>query len=503
VVPFLLLIMNHTLEHSIKKTKQEPNFFYGNAYFSLFSLDLIHNRISLYQKREVVFLKRKIVLNILLVVVLLMVTACGSASNNNNSASNAPKETNSNTAKEEPKKSDEAIELRMTWWGGQERHDRTLEVIEMYEAQNPNVTIVAEYSGFDGYFDKLTTQFAAGNAPDIIQYGGNLNDFVGRNVVLPLDEFVGDELDVSKHDQSMLDAATFDGKLYGVTLGSNAWGVLVNKTVFEEANVPLPSQDWTWEDFEKTAAQITEATNKKIYGAADFEENGFGIFLAQRGKLIHENGVLGFNAQDVQDWFQMWDNFRKSGAAAIPEVQASASQTPEQSLIVRRAVAMESVASNQYGAYNNATEDDLLLYLSPYNSETGKNGISLRPSQFLSGYSETKHPEEVAKFLSFFTNNLEATAVLGNDRGAPVNSEVRDNLIANASEVDEVIFSYIQKVSQTSDAPYVPNLPGYNETQALFKRASEKIAFGSATVEAATKEYWTEVEKVMEKYSAE
>lgn len=446
------------------------------------------------------------ILSVMLAVVLILVTACGSSSNgNNNNAPNTSSgnNTTNNAPADEPEVSDEKIELRMTWWGGQERHDRTLEVIEMYEAQNPNVTIVPEYSGFDGYFDKLTTQFAAGNAPDIIQYGGNLNDFVGRNVVLALDPYIGKELDTSKHDQSMIDAATFDGKLYGVTLGSNAWGVLVNKTVFEEADVPLPSQDWTWEEFEQAAIAITEATDEKIYGAADFEEDGFGIFLAQRGKLIHENGVLGFDDKDVEDWFRMWDNFRNSGAAAIPEIQAGATQTPEQSLIVKRAVAMESVASNQYGAYNNATEDELLLYLNPYDSETGKNGISLRPSQFLSGYSETKHPAEVAKFLSFFTNNLEATEVLGNDRGAPVNSDVRENLIQKADATDQVIFGFIQEVSKTSDAPYVPNLPGYNETQALFTKASEKISFGQATVEEATAEYWAEVQKIMEKYKAE
>src|SRR5699024_978082 len=102
---------------------------------------------------------------------------------------------------------DGQIELRMAWWGGQERHDRTLEVIELYEEKNPNVKIVPEYSGMDGYFDKLTTQFAAKNAPDIIQYGGNLNDFVHRGVVLPLDDYIGNELDISLHSESMIDAA--------------------------------------------------------------------------------------------------------------------------------------------------------------------------------------------------------------------------------------------------------------------------------------------------------
>ena len=60
-------------------------------------------------------------------------------------------------------------------------------MIELYEELNPHIKIVPEYSGFDGYFDKLTTQFAAGNAPDIIQYGGNLEDYVRQGVVLELD----------------------------------------------------------------------------------------------------------------------------------------------------------------------------------------------------------------------------------------------------------------------------------------------------------------------------
>jgi len=163
----------------------------------------------------------------------------------------------------------EQIELRMTWWGGQARHDRTLQVIELYESRNPHVKILPEYSGFDGYFDKLSTQFAAGNAPDIIQYGGNLNDYVARGVVLPLDDYVGSVIDLSKHSQSMIDAATFDGKFYGVTLGTNAFGVLINKTLFEEAGVPLPSRDWTWEDFAEISLQLSQKLNG-IYGTSDF-----------------------------------------------------------------------------------------------------------------------------------------------------------------------------------------------------------------------------------------
>lgn len=396
--------------------------------------------------------------------------------------------------------SEEQIELRMAWWGGQERHDRTLKVIELFEKKNPNIKIVAEYSGIDGYFDKLTTQFAAGNAPDIIQYGGNLNDFVAKGVVLPLDDYIGEEIDTSKHDQSMIDAATIDDNLYGVTLGSNAFGILLNKTLFDKADVPLPDKEWTWQDLADISTELTEKLDG-AYGAADFEQNGFGTFLAQRDKrLVTEDGSeIGFDEKDVKDWFQMWQDMRARGGAVVPEIQAASSETPEQSLIVQGKVAIQIIASNQFGAYSNASEDDFELFIFPYGEE-GKNGVALRPSQFLTANADTEHPEEVAEFLDYMTNDLEATDILGNDRGAPVNSVVREKLIENAEETDKEIFEFTQWVGSTSDAPYEPNLPGFNENEKLFKETSEKISFEKATVEEASSEYYEEIQKILSKF---
>ena len=63
--------------------------------------------------------------------------------------------------------SDEKITLRFSWWGGDDRHEATLAVIDAYEKEHPNITIEAEYSSYDGYAEKKTTEFASGTAPDI------------------------------------------------------------------------------------------------------------------------------------------------------------------------------------------------------------------------------------------------------------------------------------------------------------------------------------------------
>ncbi|MGP4038483.1 ABC transporter substrate-binding protein [Gracilibacillus sp. D59] len=441
---------------------------------------------------------KKWYLFLVLAFLTALVVACSSDSASENEGDAGSEDTTETESNEEGSDKEE-VTLRVAWWGGQERHDRTLQVIEMYEEQNPHVTIEAEYSGFDGYFDKLNTQLAAGNAPDVIQFGGNLNDFVARDVILPLDDYVGNEIDTSLHGQSMLDSATFNDKLYGLTLGTTAWGLLLNETAFKEAGISMPSKEWTWEDFKEITPQLTENLDG-TYGTGDFGEDGFGVFLAQRDKYTYLDGEVGFGVEDVKDWFNLWKELRESGGAAIPEVQVSASQTPEQSLIVQGDVAIESIASNQLSAYAGATEDEFKLYPYPYNAETGKNGVSLRPSQYFAAYKDTKHPKEAAKFMNFFVNNVEATEILGNDRGAPVNSEVRANLIEKADELDQAVYNYIDLVNETSDAPYIPNLPGYNENTQLFTETEQIIYYEQKSVDEASEDYYEELLKNIEKY---
>ena len=72
----------------------------------------------------------------------------------------------------------EQVTLRMAWWGSQTRHDATNKVIEMYEEQNPNVHIEAEFYDFDSYFTKLDTLVAADDVWDIFQMGGNFPKYI-------------------------------------------------------------------------------------------------------------------------------------------------------------------------------------------------------------------------------------------------------------------------------------------------------------------------------------
>lgn len=157
-------------------------------------------------------LKWKRSLTVLAMTALLgTMAACGGGGAKNNAETSAEPASTNTAEKGAP--SNEPVKLRIMWWGSQPRHEATLAALDLYTKNNPNVTFEPEYSGMDGYLDKLSTQAAASNAPDIIQLDpGWMPDWMSRNQLAEL----APEVDVSKFDEKLLAGGQLDGKQYAV-----------------------------------------------------------------------------------------------------------------------------------------------------------------------------------------------------------------------------------------------------------------------------------------------
>jgi multiple sugar transport system substrate-binding protein len=62
-----------------------------------------------------------------------------------------------------------SVNLGITWWGGQARHDATLKAIDLYNQRNPGATFEPTYMDNATYLTKLATLAAAKTLPDIMQ----------------------------------------------------------------------------------------------------------------------------------------------------------------------------------------------------------------------------------------------------------------------------------------------------------------------------------------------
>src|SRR5699024_11383806 len=58
--------------------------------------------------------------------------------------------------------------VRVYWWGGDLRAGLTRDALDLFTESQEDVEVSPEYSEWTGYWDKLATQFAGGDAPDEI-----------------------------------------------------------------------------------------------------------------------------------------------------------------------------------------------------------------------------------------------------------------------------------------------------------------------------------------------
>ncbi|GIP15553.1 sugar ABC transporter substrate-binding protein [Paenibacillus montaniterrae] len=436
-----------------------------------------------------------------IVLSLALVSACSSGGNANTAPNSQGTGTSNANSNSNGSDTPAEVELRMMWWGDQERADITNQVVELFEAKYPHIDIIGEFAPSSGYWDKINTQLASGTAPDIFFLGGNVVDYAIKGVLLPLDEYVGNQLDLSDMDESMIQYGTVNDQLLHISAGANARGIVINKTMFEKANMEIPQDGWTWEEYAAIATEISDKLGDGVYGTYDFTYDGLDIYFKQHGQQLYnmDEQTIGFDQDMAMQWFSYWAELAEKGGVVTPEAAVSnPNEDISKNLMITSQVAMTLLPSNQLTSLQSLTTDELTMVQLPRGPKG--TGVVFESSQGLSGYAKTEHPEEVALFISFFINDPEAARILGNNRGVPVTAANRDVLQAEASDVEKIIYDYTSRVSEaTKTEPFAIsyNLPGNAEFEKMAKTTIQEIGFGRKTVEEAVASFYANAQEII------
>jgi oligogalacturonide transport system substrate-binding protein len=320
---------------------------------------------------------------------------------------------------------DETIELRFMWWGGDARHKATLEVIELYQQKHPNVKISAEYSGSSGYQQKLFTQLAGGNAPDIIQVDAWWTDAQRKfNAFADLSKF--SQLDRSGFDsQFVMDYGSMDDVIYCLPTGINAPLMVINKDVLADAGIEWRDQ-WTWEDILSEGPKVHASNPNRYflnidqYTATSYIQRAYLSQLSGNPTTLDDTYELGFTKEEL---VQVYEYIRKCYELNIMQPAESSmtyKQKSEQNPLWINGNAAVSLNWTSKLADLKAELPNLDVAVLPIMAEGAKNtGMFSRPSQLMAINAKSKHQEACADFLQFFFNDPEAQAILKDTRSVP------------------------------------------------------------------------------------
>jgi multiple sugar transport system substrate-binding protein len=390
---------------------------------------------------------------------------------------------------------DGKVTLRFTWWGSDSRHAYTQKLIDLYESKNPNVSIEPEYSGFADYWDKLATNVAGGNAPDVLQQDIKyVREYAGRQALLDLSPYLGSTIATTDLDKTVSEIGVVDGKTYGIPTGVNAFSIAANPAIFEAAKVALPDdKTWSWDDFLKTAAAITKGSPEETFGTQDigYVDASLEIFARQRGESIYgDDGKLAITAPTLTAFWTMIaksrDTKAEPPASVSVEVQAGG---PDGSLIGTGKGAMGPWWTNEIPALTAASGAELKLLRFPGETQGTQPGMFLKPAMFWSIGAKAKHPEEAAKFVNFLLNDPEAAKLILSDRGAPINMKLREEIKPSLAPPDQVSADFLASIASSISPP--PPLPpmGAGEVNTIIQQLNEQVLFNKITPAQAADQF--------------
>lgn len=385
------------------------------------------------------------------------------------------------------------VELRFAWWGSDTRHTQTQEIIDAFEEQNPGITVVGEYGDFGGYWDKLATQTASNDSPDIIQMDEKyLREYADNGALMDLSG-----MDFSDIEDSIVESGRTEDGLFGIATGINAMAMMTNPDILDEAGVEMPDDTtWTWDDFADVSREVAENTDSYGFGSPN-EPGSFQIWLRQNGKeLTNADGTLGFEAADAAEYYGMLLDMMKDGA--LPQasvITEDQSPGPDQSLTGKGEAAMGMWWSNQLAALNASSGAELVPLRFPSVAGSADEAhLFHKSAMYMSGSARTEHPEEVEAFIDFMVNSEEAGLINLADRGLPANGTVREAVIPELSEADALAAEYVQEIEpELGAAMPIPPL-GFSALQEILYRYELDVLFERTTPEEAGEQAIAEME---------
>jgi multiple sugar transport system substrate-binding protein len=381
------------------------------------------------------------------------------------------------------------VKLSIFWWGGDARAKLTEDALALYTSKHPNVTFEKTWQANQGYFDKLATLTAGGNPPDLFQIDDNyLAEYAARNTTLDLKTYQDSgKLDVSKFPRSLLEYGVVDGKLAGVAAGENTQGLVYNKTLLTTHNLPEPTTGMSWEQHIAWAEEVSKKTGVPGTQDPSADYKALWVWLRQQGKDLYKGKELGFTAEDVTAWFDLWKGARDRKATPTADVihEGNSSDVTKQ-LVVTGKSATSWVWANQMPDLKKNTKDDLGVVAYPGDP----SAQWARASMYWSVFKGSKHRDVAVDVINFLNNDQDAVKLLGTDRGLPSNLDLRRVVSDDATDpaMKQSIAVEAELTQKFGASPQVP-IKGHSKVKSELVKAAENAQYGRATPAQAAAQF--------------
>ncbi len=303
----------------------------------------------------------------------------------------------------------DVVELRIAWYDDGNEGTVLRDLLDRFEAENPDIKVIVDTVPYQTILDQLPLQVEAGEAPDMARVTAGERY---RGFYLDLRPYVADPAywDASFPAavlQWLREPGEESDALYGFPNQFTVTGPFINRTLFEQAGVDVPSDSSdavTWQEWTDAAAAVAEATG--VYAIA-IDRSGHRVagpafssgatFFAEDGSVTIDTPGFRTFAQLLLDWHtngqtpaEIWVGSGGTYAAGAP-------------FFISGDLAMYMSGSWQISNFATNIGDAFDWEAVP--NPTGDGGSTGMPggTAFVA-FAQTEHPEEVARVMDYLAS---------------------------------------------------------------------------------------------------
>lgn len=398
------------------------------------------------------------------------------------------------------------VELRFAWWGGKARNQATLKALDAFEAKYPNIKVKAEYTGWDGFYSRLTTQINSNTEADVIQTNWNWLTLLSKtgDGFYDLNK-LRQPIGLDQYSPAALASTTVNGKVNAIPISANVMLFYYNAATWQKAGVPLPK---SWDDLLKAGPVFKEKLGDSYYPLILTEQDSLLLLNSwvyqgnQKPMVDEKTRKLGWNHDDLVQAFTFYRQLVT--AHAVPDSRTMAS--------FGKGIAyeMKPWINGEWGGIYNwnvmytaesqnlSNPADLVMGDYPMREGAKDAGQFNKTALMLSISKNTRHPQEAALLINFLMSEKEGVVPVGLERGVPL-SKAGAQILRDAGllkENDPVLTGLTQSASLPNHSKPLPYLEDPQFT-ALFLAALQSIDYGKATVDQAATRFEEQANRIL------
>ena len=239
-------------------------------------------------------------------------------------------------------------------WGGVPADAGPNQVMQAFNEAFKEENIQAEYCYFpndeSGNKRMETTLLAGGSIDLYFTYTTReLEKRVINNMALDLSEYIEESgIDLEEYFGRDVFAYYVNGRPYSLPTKLDQYGITINKDMFDEAGIPIPT-DWTFDEFREIAKKLSHGEGtERVYGMFFCTQQDISYvttYLAARslgGDPLYKNGgtETNFDNPVIHDVVQLVDNMMNVDHSAPTHVDSVTRKLTQESMFLTGKCAM-------------------------------------------------------------------------------------------------------------------------------------------------------------------